>query len=79
MIPEGYELVESLDRVGDGEPALVTRSRWRAERRARRLNAARYAATYRWEVVCQANPRSPLPRRWAVVAMQNYLKERADE
>lgn len=66
-LPEGYELLKSDDVVGNGEPVLVTYFRWRAERRARRLNAVRYADSYRWEVVNSG-------RRYAVVAMQNYLR-----
>lgn len=57
--------VETANRVVDVEPDLITRWRWRAERRCRRLNAERRVPFYRWEV------HDWLDGRWAVVAMQN--------
>lgn len=59
---------ESEDRVAHVQPALRTRFRHRAVRRARKLNAllvARRLPFYRWAV-------RPDRGRWVVVALQNY-------
>lgn len=60
----GYAVVETDVRVPHAHPDLVTRFRWRAERRARRMNAARIFPSYRMEVVRERG-------RWHVVAFQN--------
>jgi hypothetical protein len=60
-----YETEETKQRVPNVEPDLLTRFRWRADRRCRRLNANRRLPFYRWEVCGWWDG------RWAVVAMQN--------
>lgn len=59
--------VETAQLVGDGRPALVTRSRRRAERRARKLNSYRLVPFYRWEAVLEDG-------RWRVLPFQNVAK-----
>lgn len=62
-----YRTKELNARVPNTAPDMITRFRWRAERRCTKLNSARLFRpyTYRWEV-CDW-----LDGRWAVVAMQN--------
>lgn len=67
MIPYGYEVQELNERVLDVKPELLTRFRWRADRRCRKMNALRGVPFYRYEV------HNWLDGRWAVVAMQNML------
>lgn len=64
---EGYVTVETNDRVPVA-PDIVTRFRWRAEKRCADRNAARLSPTYRYEVVRENG-------RWAVVAMQNVAQK----
>jgi hypothetical protein len=59
-----YGLIETNERVHGLEPDLLTRFRWRADRRARKLDAQRSFPFYRHEV-------QRLDGRWAVVVMQN--------
>lgn len=63
-----YDVVET-DQLVPVEPALVTRFRWRADRRARKRNAERLEPTYRWGVVRNL-------RRWEVLAFQNVARPR---
>jgi hypothetical protein len=63
-----FEFYETDQLVPVG-PALVTRFRWRADRRARRRNEERLAPTYRWGVVRNLG-------RWEVVAFQNVARPR---
>jgi hypothetical protein len=77
--PVIFRTVETDERV-PGEPELVTRFRWRAERRRRRLQSFVRFPFYRWEIVPWHNgdvartmPR-PSGCRWAVVAMQNVAE-----
>jgi hypothetical protein len=64
-LPPGYVVHKTEHRVVGQKPDLVTRFRWRADRRCRSLNSNLRVPFYRWEV-------HPWPgRRWAVVAMQN--------
>lgn len=67
-----YETVELNERVPGIDVALLTRFRWRAERRCRSLNAQRLVDFYRWEV------HDWLDGRWGVVAMQNRAKDRGE-
>lgn len=67
----GYDVVELNQRVPNIEPDLLTRFKWRAERRCRKLNTQRAINTYRWEI-CDW-----LDGRWAVVAMQNQLQKKS--
>lgn len=60
-----YTVVETNLAVDSIEPDLVTRFRWRADRRCRKLNAAKLVVFYRWEVVPSNDG------RWMVVAFQN--------
>jgi len=62
-----YAVDQTNDRVKAIEPDLVTRFRWRAERRRSKLNAQRMVPFYRWEIVPQSG-------RWAVVAFQNVTR-----
>jgi hypothetical protein len=62
------EHVETNARVAVA-PDLVTRFRWRAERRARDLNAQLRVPFYRWAVRREGG-------RWAVVALQNVARSR---
>jgi hypothetical protein len=64
-VPPGYAIHKTDHRVVGQRPDLVTRFRWRADRRCRKLNASLRLPFYRWEV--QEWPK----KRWAVVAMQN--------
>jgi hypothetical protein len=65
---QGYEIIESDDRVPTtGGPWFQSRFRWRAERRARDLNASRVILSYTCRVVRERG-------RWVVVAFQNYLR-----
>lgn len=65
-----YETIELNQRVSNIEPALLTRFKWRAEREAKRLNNLESRTPfYRW-VACDW-----LDGRWAVVAMQNQLRQ----
>ena len=63
----GIHTITTNERVAAIKPDLVTRSRWRAERRRRHLSKYVIFPSYRWEVVREGN-------RWAVVAMQNVAK-----
>lgn len=68
--------IERIEETGErvGAPELVTRFRWRAERRRRRLEATRRVPFYRWEVVRERVKVSCVyADRWAVVAMQNRI------
>ena len=62
-----YTIIETNQRV-DTDPDLVTRFRWRADRRCRKLNANLRVPFYRWEVEARREG------GWAVVAMQNVGK-----
>lgn len=62
----GYRLVET-DELVNAQPALRTRFHWRARRAVRRLNAERFAPSYRWGIVKEGG-------RWLVVAKQNRLE-----
>jgi hypothetical protein len=64
MIPKGYRTIPTNDRVVGVDPELITRFRWRAHRRCRKLNQRRLVDFYRYEV-------RPLGKKWEVVAMQN--------
>jgi hypothetical protein len=66
-IPKGYHVVETDDLVPGG-PEFVTRFRWRAERRRRKLQTGVLFPSYRYEI------RESPGNRWAVVAMQNVLE-----
>jgi hypothetical protein len=68
LAPPGYETVEIDQRVPNVDPDLITRFKWRAERRCRKRNSERTIDSYRFEV-CDW-----LDGRWAVVAMQNQLR-----
>lgn len=63
----GFIPIETDERVVAIAPDLSTRFRWRAEHRARRLNAQRLVPFYRWEVHTEGD-------RFAVVAMQNQAR-----
>lgn len=52
-------------RVEDVEPNLITRFKWRADRRCDYLNSQLKTPFYRWEV------HDWLDGKWAVLAMQN--------
>ena len=67
-VPDGYRIVKKNERVLGVEPAFITRFRWRAERRQRKLQAGIKFPSYRYEV-CDW-----LDGRWAVVVMQNVLE-----
>jgi hypothetical protein len=62
-----YGVRETSDRVKNIAPDLCSRFRWRAERRARKLNATRRFPSYRWEVVEEAGG-------FAVIAFQNVAE-----
>jgi len=62
-----YRTEELNQRVVGVEPDMFTRFKWRAERRAEKLNSQRVIKSYRYEVVDWLNG------KWAVVAMQNQL------
>jgi hypothetical protein len=64
----GYVIVKLNQRLPNVDPDLITRFKWRAERRCRKRNAEREVPTYRFEV-CDW-----LDGRWAVVAMQNQAQ-----
>jgi hypothetical protein len=66
-VPWGYRVAETDEKVLS-EPELVTRFRWRAERRRRALEAARTVPSYRYEVLREDG-------RYAVYAMQNVLEK----
>lgn len=66
-IPEGYQIEETNDRVINVDPELITRFKWRAERRCAKMNKLRTVPFYRYEV------HDWLDGRWAVLAMQNRL------
>jgi hypothetical protein len=63
-LPVDGVIVETTDLVANVAPALVTRLRWRARRRAAKLNARRTLLSYRYEVVHDG-------RKYSVVAFQN--------
>jgi hypothetical protein len=67
MIPYGYKVEELNQRVPNVEPELITRFKWRAERRCRKRNELKAVPFYRYEVCDWLNG------RWAVVVMQNQL------
>lgn len=75
---EEYTICETNRRVIGVKPELVTRFRWRADRRCRKLNAERRVDFYRYEVQRWGRARAGLPRRWAVVAMQNVAVPKRD-
>lgn len=67
---------QTSERVANVAPALTTRLRWRAERRARRLDAVRVSQGipfFRWEVARERVRVGDCAYddRWVVVAMQN--------
>jgi hypothetical protein len=63
-----FETEELDQRVEGVEAELVTRFRWRANRRCRNLNNQRHGiAFYRFEV-------HPIGKKWEVVVMQNQAK-----
>lgn len=64
--PDDYAIIESNDMLSGG-PELVTRFRWRANRRVRKMNAARVIPSYHFRVVRARG-------RYEVRAFQNYLK-----
>ena len=66
-VPSGYRIVETNERVDTGAE-LVTRFRWRAERRKRHANARRLMRSYRYEVV-------PENGRYTVAVFQNVLEK----
>ena len=68
MIPRGYEIVKTTDRVGFGMPEFRTRFRRRAERRCHSLNSRPLIESFRYEVVQEGG-------RYAVVAFQNELRK----
>jgi len=57
--------ITTSQRVPNADPDLITRFKFRAERRCRNLNSELRVPFYRWEV------HDWLDGRWAVVAMQN--------
>lgn len=67
MIPAGYEVVETWDRVDD-KVELRTRFLGRAQKRAARLNEGRVFPSYRYEAVREDG-------RWVVAAFQNVLRK----
>ena len=68
-----YVITETKERVGDGKPALRTRSYRRALMRRDRLNEQIMFPSYRYEVVA-ASYGSRWGVRWEVVAFQNRAK-----
>lgn len=66
--PPRYGVVESNDIVQGIPVELMTRWRWRADRRARRLNEHRLVESYHWGVIRHIDG-----VHWLVVAYQNYL------
>jgi hypothetical protein len=70
VIPEDYTVEKTGQRVVGQRADLVTRFRWRADRRCRKLNADKRVPFYRWEVIEWHE------KRWAVVAMQNVAVPR---
>lgn len=75
-LPPNMPIYESDDPVEGVGPELVTRFRWRAERRARALNSKRLVPFYRYEVQrAHHSPRGrPTRWRWIVQAMQNVAQ-----
>lgn len=67
-LPPGYVIEKTNQRVPGIDHDLVTRSRRRAERRARKRNAGSPVPFYRWEV-------RRVGRRWGVVALQNVARK----
>lgn len=72
-LPKNMPIYESDEPVEGMGPDLVTRFRWRAERRARNLNARRLVPFYRYEVRRAHDMRHGKPTRWRwiVQAYQN--------
>lgn len=68
VVPSGYRVVELDERVPNINPLLVTRFRWRADRRMHQMNTQRILPLYRYEMCRWTKD------RWAVVAMQNQLQ-----
>ena len=68
-----YVVEETKERVGDGKPALRTRSYRRAMRRRDKLNAQILFPSYRYEVVAVSYG-ARWGARWEVVAFQNRAK-----
>lgn len=62
-----YGVRKTNDRVRNIAPALRTRFRWRATRRARKLNTKIRFPSYRWEVL-------EIRGRFLVVAIQNIAE-----
>lgn len=69
MSVSGYDVIEGMHPVPGFAPDLKTRFRWRAERRARLLNAQRIFPSYRYEATRTGN-------RWWVIVYQNYARSR---
>lgn len=65
-IPAGYK-VEKTHQPVQGGPDFVTRWKWRADRRCKKLNKTKFAPSYRYEV------RPRIGGGWEVQAMQNIL------
>lgn len=59
-----YRIEHTPERVGDGKPALTTRSYRRAMRRRDKLNRRIIFPSYRYDVVKDG-------ARWLVIAFQN--------
>ena len=70
MVPKGYKIKELNRRVPNVDPDMLTRFKWRAERRCRKQNKYRRVPFYRYEV------HDWLDGRWAVLVMQNQLVKR---
>lgn len=69
-IPEGYEIVETRNRVHGGESRRGYRIRWFAQRYCDRMNAGRTVPSYRYEVV---DTYEIGRQRYWPVAFQNVL------
>jgi hypothetical protein len=67
MIPDGYHVEKTNERVQNVEPELITRFKWRADKRCKKMNKLLAVPFYRYEV-CPW-----FKARWAVQAMQNRL------
>jgi len=70
--PDRYSVIESNDQVPGIGRDLRTRFRWRAERRARKLNRQRSIQSYHWKVVALVGT-----GHYEVRAFQNYLEARS--
>ena len=65
------KVVETNQKVGNGEPELITRFRWRARKRCKKLNKQREVNWYRFEVFSHKG-------KWEVMAMQNIALHQED-